>query len=1033
MKTSNGIRIIEYVSEKIEKIEEQEPILQLLIQKKNNYFQLSKDINDRFGNRFERIRKINVKLPTEQEINLLVQNLFDTSVSTGLKRVFGMTERQMDEYNDVLDKIEVLINTFENRIKEVNNIIQSYYEDISNYFAKYEKSYLAMIIKVGVDKLEYNPVGEQEGKNTLAGNIYLGNLLQDIFENDFVAKMAENIMENACQNGNIRIPTYVDIKQTLRLLMYTEVTGLEKTMMDEVRAIMCQMINSMPVYNYRFIYLEEHESGNNLKNLLRLVNCKDIKPEGIHPLFCSNGYQMLETAFNSNDIKDKLQQLEIYIEKVTQILAGVESVAIYNLTAIEKIPSSVLIMDKLDSCLDDTTLNKINKITKNAERCGISIIALTSKKDDIYNMMNSTSCIKVEHFSQGDMYNGDGICSPFMLNSNVNIENSYVESIVQYFSNAKVVDNIFEHLFDILSEFGKKEAWKEIEIPYAVDLRGKIKEIRLGGTEGAHALISGSTGCGKSTLLHMIINSVILYYNPKDVELWLSDYKQIEFAVYMKNTPPHIKFVGIERTEEFSFTFIDHIFQEYERRLELFRIAEVANIRAYKEKKGLLSISRIIVIIDEFHVMAQQIQGNEYSQKLENILSEGRAVGITCIFSDQAICSGLRGLTDKSRNQLRIRMAMRNSSEEIKETLQMQGSVSDLSEMQTGEITTRCEREIINEKGEKETKGYYEKYKVIFLQDLDRENLCKKANDTYVRDIPPILVDGKNRERMDLDIIHEYEMIHPIEENRISIYLGTPSNLDSCFCIRPSKNFGNNLMSIGENNELQKSILINTIKSFQRQSNYKIYILADENDDLYIRSKDALKEMKEQDSFLILADNIVDVCKYILELQNVMYIRRKESDSQNILVLWLGLDNMAQEFSYYESYTSNKENNHFSIEDSLELKFAQVFGEEPKRLNKPINSVPDVFDASENIQELIKEGAKRGIYLFIFLSSVLPLKMIRYCKLEHFKFKIGFSMDSDSSLEYFGKSRLMDDVSDPQAVFYDGGKNTRRFLPYVID
>ena len=54
-------------------------------------------------------------------------------------------------------------------------------------------------------------------------------------------------------------------------------------------------------------------------------------------------------------------------------------------------------------------------------------------------------------------------------------------------------------------------------------------------------------------------------------------------------------------------------------------------------------MARILLIIDEFHLMSQQISENmEYSRKLENLLAEGRGAGIVCLFVDQAISQGLR-------------------------------------------------------------------------------------------------------------------------------------------------------------------------------------------------------------------------------------------------------------------------------------------------------------------------------------------------------------------------------------------------------
>ena len=143
----------------------------------------------------------------------------------------------------------------------------------------------------------------------------------------------------------------------------------------------------------------------------------------------------------------------------------------------------------------------------------------------------------------------------------------------------------------------------KIEIPFAIDRRGRMTSIELGSPNYAHGLISGATGSGKSTMLHMIINSVVMNYHPEDVEIWLVDYKKIEFSVYIEDRPPHVKFIGIERNEEFTFSLLDLITEEYERRLDVFRQENVRNIDLYKKKRGMHSMARILLIIDEFHLM----------------------------------------------------------------------------------------------------------------------------------------------------------------------------------------------------------------------------------------------------------------------------------------------------------------------------------------------------------------------------------------------------------------------------------------------
>lgn len=91
-----------------------------------------------------------------------------------------------------------------------------------------------------------------------------------------------------------------------------------------------------------------------------------------------------------------------------------------------------------------------------------------------------------------------------------------------------------------------------------------------------------------------------------------------------------------------------------------------------------------------------------------------------------------------------------------------------------------------------------------------------------------------------------------------------------------------------------------------------------------------------------------------------------------------------------------------------------------------------LYNATDDIGELTTEGPKRGIFHLILLPSVLPLKKLRFIKLENFANKIGFQMDEDSSMNYFGKAKMTKDLSAQQAIYYNGGVIARTFLPYLL-
>lgn len=100
-----------------------------------------------------------------------------------------------------------------------------------------------------------------------------------------------------------------------------------------------------------------------------------------------------------------------------------------------------------------------------------------------------------------------------------------------------------------------------VRLPVFIDTaRNEIcREFILGTENSQHMLVTGGTGSGKSRLLHSIIASIVMNYHPDDVELWLIDCKKVEFGLFLRMRPQHVRMVSLERPREFAFAFFDYL------------------------------------------------------------------------------------------------------------------------------------------------------------------------------------------------------------------------------------------------------------------------------------------------------------------------------------------------------------------------------------------------------------------------------------------------------------------------------------------
>lgn len=1012
-------------------------------------------IYDKYGHKLERIRKPWKHPVSQEEIDQLKASVFDESIATRLKRFFGLKQKQLDEYNDLMDRLDFLKKHNEDQLGEVNSQLDEKEEKWSGYLEKYADSY-KKIKKMYSDSQEqdWESYVQPEEEQTF---LYLGDLTADLETGDEAADQISRQLGNAWENEQVKCPCLFDLEQSVKLGIIYENEQQKEQAQTFIRSIICQVIRQYPLYRYQFTCLDYKGSGSSLRELRKLEEFVDTYAEGIKTDLFQNRYQMLTVSATESAIADTLSWLEEYIDEVSRTIGGKESIYEYNKGAEEKIPILFLLINDFPEGLGDNGLKKLQKILLNSERCGICVILSVSRfyENNFEELMKNAGIKRHEYGmvccgqKEGELI-FDVIRGPFFINNMHMRMDQYVESLLALLDAGKNIDNHFEAIFDKDGPLGQMDSTEFITVPLTVTPRGRIGEIRLGSVDiYANALLSGRAGSGKSTLLHMLINSIMMNYTPEDVELWLVDYKMVEFYLYTKNTPPHIKFIGLDTSSEFSFAFIDHMRAELKRRLELFKANDCANIVDYKKRFGKDSLARVVIIIDEFHVMTNQIQGTDYAVKLEEFLKEARAAGMICVFSDQVVSVGLRGLTEAGRMQITVRLAMANDDiHEIKEALAMADSKNVVIEqMARGEVTVKRAVEERNKDGQMVRAIHIDKEKVIYISDEMRDHMCSRIYNEYSKREAPIVIDGSHRIMADWKAIEKFDEEKELE-GRPCLHLGIPSNLDRCFCIGLRRNYGQNVMSIGDNTDLQASILFHSIESFKRLNHYKIYIMADNGDDIYLKYESQLRKMEKEENIYLL-DDYEKICQTVDQLHQEMHSRRRRQSEEDILVLWLGLDNMALEFSYYpnkKTVTNSSKPKAAvgtdNLMDSMGSMFDKLFEtddfstskEAEVNMEAEAEAEPEdtLYNATEDIGDLTMEGPKRGIFHFILLPSVLPLKKLRFVKLENFANKIGFQMDDDSSIDYFGRPRMTKELSPQQAIYYNGGAVVRTFLPYLL-
>lgn len=198
-------------------------------------------------------------------------------------------------------------------------------------------------------------------------------------------------------------------------------------------------------------------------------------------------------------------------------------------------------------------------------------------------------------------------------------------------------------------------------VPLGPAGKGKPQELTLGGGQEAHALLVGRTGSGKTNLMHVIITNLALTYSPKELQLFLIDFKGgVGFKRYAEHQLPHAKVIAIESEREFGMSVLQGLDAELKQRSEVFRAAGVDNLAAYRAKSQVGSpMPRILLVVDEFQEFFTE--NDAASQQAKNIFErlarQGRSFGLHFLLATQSL-SGSAQLPASIMGQIKVRIAL---------------------------------------------------------------------------------------------------------------------------------------------------------------------------------------------------------------------------------------------------------------------------------------------------------------------------------------------------------------------------------------
>lgn len=214
-------------------------------------------------------------------------------------------------------------------------------------------------------------------------------------------------------------------------------------------------------------------------------------------------------------------------------------------------------------------------------------------------------------------------------------------------------------MFDYIDSSKKEDVSVDFDIPFGLS-GSDITSLSLG--KDPHSIIIGGTGSGKSNFFHTLILDACYRFSPEELNLYLLDFKELEFSYYEKNRLPHIKLIGSTKDLNDGLSILINLRDEMHKRIAIFKESGADDIEDYYKKGNKGKIARLFVIIDEIQeIFREETIGEKALNILSEILALGRACGINVLLGLHTV-SSISGIDNKLMQNIANRICLKVES-----------------------------------------------------------------------------------------------------------------------------------------------------------------------------------------------------------------------------------------------------------------------------------------------------------------------------------------------------------------------------------
>lgn len=646
---------------------------------------------------------------------------------------------------------------------------------------------------------------------------------------------------------------------------------------------------------------------------------------------CLGSLRQLEGTFaleqiprNPDQLTAALEQIVSSFSDIDELLELHDSVAEYNDSVAQdkRLPMSTIVIIGWPGAFEGRERELLQRILTNYERYGVSLITVTyqsaNQKDAAgLNSMPEYAAQNAIHIQM--LQRGTTITFPggapqhfawYLFQGT--LPEGYAESLLKHKKEKNEIGSEYIKRYPLTLIPPYVRAYKKIELPFGIDGKDRAHFVSFENENFATYLV-GASRSGKSTLLHTLIAGLIRNYHPDNVELWLADFKQLEFKRYINHLPPHVKYVLLDESTELVYDLIDRLTAEMMERQKLFSRLGKQRIDQIDPTTLDKPLPVIFVILDEFSIMSQSIaESPVYKLRLQNILAKGAALGIKFLFSSQTFTTGVAGLTSTARAQIQQRIAMKGSKEEISETLELSANLKT-EQVRNWMDALPPHYALVKFRTGADTLPQVKRFLVMYFKDygprddmidsvrasMHGSDVYKPSDITSYCDKHPVLVDGNSFDAFDTRGFRAHMDALKVAAGRdlsgdeMFVTFGTPRLMVKYKTAALSTETRENVLLIARAAEqaCAASILLSAIKSYRAQGG-EVQVWAYGKNRLYRTFRQLFAGAGVK-----LVEDIDAVCDAIRELKDLLARRV----SGNALIVLVGMDRICMDFEYTDT------------------------------------------------------------------------------------------------------------------------------------